>query len=87
MSLWAPGSPGSIFSEFQIQEPVYTATPYTLRILTLLIPALEPYLQPGKTILFGLFPHAAGEGRIISVEPIQRGPAVWVTPKKPNGSI
>ncbi|GAB3839059.1 hypothetical protein [Hymenobacter jeollabukensis] len=86
MSLWGRGAPGSSPAEFQLTEPLYAATPTVVPIATIIPEALESYLQVGSPILFGTYPHAVGEGRIIRIEPYEHK-TVWVAPKKPNGPI
>lgn len=88
LSLWPAANPLSAPAEFQIQEPVHAGTAYVLRIDTLLVSGLEAEMQPGAVIRFGAPPaRIVGEGRIIRIEPARRGPAAWVTPKTPNGSV
>ena len=88
LSLWPVINPLSAPAIFQIQEPMHADTAYILRIDTLLVAGLEAVMQPGALIRFGVPPtRFVGEGRIISIETVERGPAVWVTPKTLNGPI
>ena len=69
ISFWLKGDKGSIFSEINSKDEMFSWNiPYNVKIKLVETNLLKNRLKKGADFLFGIFPNAIGKGKIIEVK-------------------